>query len=443
MHYTKQQLMFPVGLVIIAGIILVWTVQHSRYVPEPTTGDVVKEAVNGNVYESSTDTMTYQTSTTSNEATQAESPNTMIANGDVPSIAKGESVAMTQSAQLDVDESARAETLIAGGCFWCVEADLQKLQGVLDVISGYAGGTTENPTYQNYADGGHREVVRVVYNPTVVDFESVIIYAIKHMDPTDPNGSFGDRGREYAPALYYAHEGEKKQIQSVIERMNALHVYEKPLALDVLSVPPFWEAEAYHQDYAAGALSQLKYKYYRNASGRDTFIASVWGDDTGPTLPVVGGQYDVRAWGGFIKPEAEVLQSKLTDEQYRVTQKNATERAFQNDYWDNKEDGIYVDVVSGEPLFSSRDKFDSGTGWPSFTKPLYPEAVTEHKDYLLIVPRTEIRSRFADSHLGHKFNDAPASLGGIRYCINSASLRFVAKNDLEKEGYGQFAGLFN
>jgi peptide methionine sulfoxide reductase msrA/msrB len=149
------------------------------------------------------------------------------------------------------------------------------------------------------------------------------------------------------------------------------------------------------------------------------------------------------SWINFTKPSDAELKESLTDIQYKVTQKNGTERSFSNTYWDNKELGIYVDIVSGEPLFSSTHKFDSGTGWPSFTRPIDFNYVTEHDDYLLLQKRTEVRSKIADSHLGHIFNDAPAELGGIRYCMNSASLRFVAKADMENEGYGEFLSLFN
>ena len=344
--------------------------------------------------------------------------------------------AETPSVNPDVD--ARATLMIAGGCFWCVESDLEKLPGVLEAVSGYAGGTTENPTYSNYVSGGHREVVLVTYNPSVVSYREILIYEIKHMDPTDPDGSFYDRGKAYSPAIYYDNDVERTVALQVINEIDALKVYDKPIALEVLPLTTFWKAEDYHQDYYKGTLSALKYKYYRSGSGRDDFIKKHWGEDTGPTLPAEKSPFDLSTWEGFQKPGKDELVSSLTDVQYNITQKNGTERAFSNEYRDNHEEGIYVDIVSGEPLFSSRDKFDSGTGWPSFTKPIYPDAVTEHNDYKLILPRTEIRSRFGDSHLGHKFNDAPPELGSIRYCMNSASLRFIAKAVMEKEGYGQF-----
>lgn len=344
--------------------------------------------------------------------------------------------------KIDATAPATTETmLVAGGCFWCVEADLEKLSGVIEVVSGYAEGSNENPTYENYAQNGHREVVEVTYNPAVVSFEELLIYAMKHMDPTDGDGSFADRGKYYAPAFYYENEQQKATIENLIKETDEKGPYDQPLAIDVVQRPTFWPAEDYHQNYYKGTLSQLKYKYYRNASGRDDFIKKYWGADTGPDLPwreTISG-----FWENFKKPSDEELKAKLTDMQYKVTQKDGTEPAYSNEYSENKAEGIYVDIVSGEPLFSSTHKFDSGTGWPSFTRPIEYSMVTEHKDYKLIIPRTEIRSAIADSHLGHVFNDGPKELGGLRYCMNSAALRFVAKADMEAEGYGDFLYLFD
>ena len=338
-----------------------------------------------------------------------------------------------------------ATMMVAGGCFWCVEADLEKLPGVIEVVSGYAGGSTDNPVYSDYSKGGHREVVEVAYNPSVVSFEEILIYAMKHMDPTDDDGSFADRGDYYSPAFYYENDAQKKIIEELIAEVDANGPYDKPLAIDIVPLPKFWPAEDYHQDYYKGALSQLKYKYYRNASGRDAFIEKYWGSDTAANLlwrNNTSATVSNQAWAGFKKPSDEELKAQLTDIQYKVTQKNSTERSFANEYWDNHEEGIYVDIVSGEPLFSSTHKFDSGTGWPSFTRPIDYNFVTEHDDRILLQKRTEIRSAIADSHLGHVFNDAPKELGGIRYCMNSASLRFVPKADMETEGYGYFLYLF-
>lgn len=348
----------------------------------------------------------------------------------------GEAAAAETAASM---QASTATMLVAGGCFWCVEADLEKLSGVIEVVSGYAEGSNENPTYENYAENGHREVAEVTYNPSVVSFEEILIYAMKHMDPTDGEGSFGDRGREYAPAFYYENERQKTIIENLITEVNENGPYDDPLAVDIVERPQFWPAEDYHQNYYTG-LTKFKYEFYRRASGRDDFIERHWGDTTGPNLPwreSVSG-----FWEDFQKPSDETLRAQLTDMQYQVTQQDDTEPAFENEYWDNKEEGIYVDVVSGEPLFSSTHKFDSGTGWPSFTRPIEYSMVTEHNDYKLIIPRTEIRSAIADSHLGHVFNDAPEELGGIRYCMNSAALKFVAKEDMEAAGYGDFLYLF-
>lgn len=336
-----------------------------------------------------------------------------------------------------------ATMLVAGGCFWCVEADLEKLSGVIEVVSGYAGGTTEHPTYENYADGGHREVVEVRYNPSVVSFEEILIAALKHMDPTDDDGSFHDRGEYYSPAFYYESDAQKQVIDALIAEVNEHGPYTKPLAIDVEQRPPFWPAEEYHQDYYKNGLSSVKYQYYRNASGRDDFIAEHWGTDTDPNLPWREESTVVNApWASFTAPTDTELKQRLTDIQYRVTQRGGTEPAFQNEYWDNEHAGIYVDIVSGEPLFSSTHKFDSGTGWPSFTRPIDYNMVTEHADYGLHLPRTEIRSAIAGSHLGHVFNDGPTELGGKRYCMNSAALSFIPKEELVDRGYGDYLHLF-
>lgn len=338
--------------------------------------------------------------------------------------------------QTNIDANGNATALVAGGCFWCVEADLEKLPGVIEAVSGYAGGTSESPTYENYAAGGHREVVLVTYDPKQLSFRQLLIYTIKHMDPTDGRGSFGDRGVEYAPALYFATTEEEAVIQEVLQDIESTDVYDATLAVVVEERPRFWPAEDYHQNYYQGT-SALKYRFYRKASGRDAFIAERWGEYTGTSL---------------VSPKTEAsdatestdaaLQERLTPMQYRVTQQDGTEPAFQNEYHDNTEPGLYVDVVSGEPLFTSLTKYDSGTGWPSFTAPLDPEAVVLRPDKSLWSERIEVRSAQADSHLGHVFTDGPPEAGGLRYCLNSAALRFVPVADLEAEGYGEYTSLF-
>lgn len=315
---------------------------------------------------------------------------------------------------------------------------MEKLPGVAGVISGYAGGKTKNPTYENYSADGHREVVEVTYDPVVLSFAELIHYHIKHIDPTDGVGSFGDRGLQYAPALYYQNEAEKAVIEKVLSEIEASQVYDKPLAVAVLPRPVFYPAEAYHQDYYKN--NSLRYKYYRHASGRDKFIEEHWGEEASGVEDAVeiSDSEATYPWQNFEKQSLEVLRAQLTDIQYEVTQNDGTEKAFANEYDTNHEAGIYVDVVSGEPLYSSSDKYDSGTGWPSFVKPITADAVTLHFDRKFFVTRMEVRSAYADSHLGHVFDDGPADRGGKRYCMNSASLRFVTKADMESEGYGDF-----
>ncbi len=332
--------------------------------------------------------------------------------------------------------------LVAGGCFWCVEADVEKLTGVKGVVSGYAGGTTPNPTYQNYAALGHREVVEVAYDPALISFEEILIFALKHMDPTDGTGSFNDRGKYYAPAFYFSNPEEKKIIDTLIAEINEKGPFEKDLAVAVEATPQFYKAEDYHQDYYKGSLTNLKYKYYRNASGRDAFIEKYWGSDTKATLSWRNNTtiktMNEKLWLTYVKPSAEILKTQLDDTTFKVTQDDGTERAGTSPLDKNYERGIYVDVLSGEPLFSSRDKFDSGTGWPSFVRPIDASAVSEHEDNTFFSKRTEVRSKIADNHLGHVFNDGPRERGGLRYCLNGVALKFIAENAMDAAGYGEY-----
>jgi len=306
----------------------------------------------------------------------------------------------------------------AGGCFWCMVSPFDEYPGVIKIVSGYTGGHEADPTYEQVCAGdtGHVEAVQITYDPEVLPYGTILEMFWRQIDPTDPGGQFCDQGESYQTAIFYHTPEQKADAEASKQALADSGRFQDPIVTPIISAVEFWPAEDYHQGFYKK--NPAHYKNYRKSSGRDEFIRESWSADKSG------------------------LKEKLTDLQYRVTQENGTEPPFQNEYWDETRDGLYVDIVSGEPLFTSLDKFDAGCGWPSFSKPLPKDGIEEKVDKSLGRVRTEVRSKFSDSHLGHVFDDGPKPTG-LRYCINSAALRFILKEDLEKEGYGKYLGLFN
>ena len=337
------------------------------------------------------------------------------------------------SPQIAKDLDSASVATFASGCFWCMEATLQEQEGVLEVISGYAGGDEVDPTYEDVYKGktGHREAVQVYYDSEVISYKELLDLFWQNIDPTDPEGQFVDRGFSYTAAVFY-HDDEQKQLSEDSKKdLQESGVFgHSKIVTPIEPYTTFYKAEEYHQDFYKK--SKLRYSSYSNASGRKEFKEQIWKE--------ILKEQGAEAVGELV--ESDELRERLTDLQYEVTQNGATERAFQNEYWDHKDEGIYVDIVDGTPLFSSVDKYDSGTGWPSFTEPIDTSNIDTEVDKTLFMERTEVHSSKAESHLGHVFDDGPKDEGGLRYCINSASLEFVPKEEMEEKGYGDYLSEF-
>ncbi|MFD1040038.1 peptide-methionine (S)-S-oxide reductase MsrA [Virgibacillus byunsanensis] len=310
----------------------------------------------------------------------------------------------------------REVATFAGGCFWCMVEPFDERPGILDVSSGYTGGTVENPTYEQVCSNttGHLEAVQIEFNPELMSYKQLVETFWQQIDPTDPGGQFNDRGESYQTAIFYHNETQKQIAEKSKSDLEASGKFKKPIVTEIRPAKTFYYAEENHQDYYKK--QSFHYRLYKKGSGREDFIKNNWSK----------------------KIDKEALREKLNPIQYKVTQENGTETPFQNEYWDNDQDGIYVDIVSGEVLFSSKDQYDAGCGWPSFTKPIDKYQLNEKSDMTHGMMRTEVRSKDANSHLGHVFEDGPKEAGGMRYCMNSAAMRFIPKEKMTKEGYEDY-----
>lgn len=334
-------------------------------------------------------------------------------------------------------ESALLETaIVAGGCFWCLQGPFEALPGVMRVTVGYTGGSKADPVYEEVGRGttGHYEAVKIEFDPEQTSYARILDVFWRQIDPTDPGGQFADRGSQYRTAIFYLNDTQKREAENSRESLARSGRFSKPIATEVKAASAFYPAEKHHQGYYRAC--PAKYERYHRLSGREDFIGRYWAPGA-----KAGSERQSRAGGKYAKPSAAELKARLNPLQYDVTQACGTEPPFRNAYWNNYREGIYVDVATGEPLFGSRDKFDSDTGWPSFSRPLEEESVVEREDLSHGRRRIEVRSRCGDSHLGHVFADGPEPTG-LRYCVNSAALRFIPKKDLVKEGYGEYQILF-
>ena len=355
--------------------------------------------------------------TTNKNKTEAVPSNEIMENNNQQMITE-----VNAEKEAEKANSGTANLYFAGGCFWGTEHFFKQIRGVISTEVGYANGTLQHaPSYEEVCSGntGFAETVKIVYNPQVVDLKLLLELYFKTIDPTSLNKQGNDVGDQYRTGIYYTDAGVKTTIDEAIAALAKN--YKKPIVVEVSPLQNFYKAEEYHQDYLD--------KNPRGYCHIPTKLFDVARKANPEPIK-------------FKKPTEAELRSRLTKEQYAVTQQNATETPFANEYWDEQREGIYVDITTGEPLFSSLDKFQSGCGWPSFAKPIDKKLIEEKEDKSYHMTRTEVRSKLGNAHLGHVFDDGPKQLGGLRYCINSASLRFIPKEDMQKEGYGEYLVLF-
>lgn len=309
------------------------------------------------------------------------------------------------------------KAIFAGGCFWCMVKPFFKYDGVLDVIVGYTGGEVKNPSYEQVCNGGtgHYEAVEITYDEDIITYEELVDTFFKSIDPTDNEGQFFDKGESYKTVIFYSDEAQKDIAIKYKENLEKSNRFDKPIATAIKPAKVFYKAEDYHQGYYIK--NPLRYKAYYKGSGREHFLESVWRTS---------------------KNEKEKLKNSLNRLQYIVTQENGTEPPFDNEYDNHFEDGIYVDIISKKPLFSSKDKFKCSCGWPAFSKPINGGYVKEKEDLSHGMMRIEVRSASSNAHLGHVFDDGPKELGGLRYCINSAALEFIPRDKIDELGYSRY-----
>ncbi len=341
--------------------------------------------------------------------------------------AKTRSTEVKKENETIMDNKNVKEIYFAGGCFWGTEHFFQQIRGVVGTEVGYANGNKKNPTYEEVVSHttGFAETVKVKYDPEAVDLKLLIDLYFKTIDPTSIDQQGNDRGNQYRTGIYTTDKETEAVVKAEVAKLAKN--YSKPVVVETIPLKNFYRAEDYHQDYLdknPGGYCHIEpglFEMARNANP--------------PKKETKETKYQ--------KQDKKVLKEKLTAEQYNVTQENGTEMAFQNEYWDETRDGIYVDITTGEPLFISTDKFESGCGWPSFSKPITKKLVEEKLDRSHGMTRVEVRSKTGDAHLGHVFNDGPEDKGGLRYCINSASLKFIPKAEMKAKGYGEYIALLD